>query len=259
MSSEPRRPSPAVYRRRRLAAVLIGILLIAGAWWLVSALTSWLSQDDSEQDNSEATGSARPAETSPADPEGENGGGNPGEEDDPTTDPEETDSEDTSGGEDSASDEEEGEDQGADSGEESEGEEPSDSNCAPSDITVTAATGRDSYAPDEAPLLIMEIEHVGSEECTVDLGTAQQEFSVSHNGREIFTTVQCDTGEEHPDIEHFAVEMGPGQVERAQLTWPRSDSAADCSEPTQLEPGQYDLVVSLGGITSDPAEFRLQE
>ena len=130
---------------------------------------------------------------------------------------------------------------------------------------IAGMTAQDELAPDEAPLLILEIQNTGSEDCTLDVGTAQQSFVVASGGREIFNTAQCGPGEgaqgEQAQDEGASLEMDfdPGQTERAHLTWPRSDSAADCTEPADLEPGTYELTVSLGGITSETHEFTLAE
>ncbi len=224
MSSEgPRRQSEAVYRRRRIAAGILAVLAILLLWWLISTVVGWFSGD--EEDPQAPASEQQAEEPAEQDPDA---GPSPEE----TEPPAEEDGSDGDGG-----------------------------SCAPGDIQVIADTGDESYAPDEAPLLIMEIEHTGGEDCTLDVGTAQQSFVVASGGREIFNTAQCGSGEDGSDADDASLEMDfePGQTERSQLTWPRSDSAADCTEPADLEPGTYELTVSLGGITSEVHEFTLIE
>lgn len=226
----PTRQSPAVYRRRRLVLGAFAVVLVLLLWWLISSIIGWVSEEDDEPGPAAATSEA----TAEPGPEA-------GSEDDATSpSPEPGEQEDE---EDTESDAEEDLPEGA---------------CAPGNVAVTASTGEDSYAPDEAPLLIMEIEHTGGEDCALDVGTAQQEFSVVREGREVFTTAQCGSDDDGSD-ENYELEMEPGQVERAQLNWPRSDSSVDCGEPAELTPGEYELVVTLGGIASEPHQFTLQE
>lgn len=233
MSSQgPKGQSAAVYRRRRLAVGILAVLALLGLWWLVSTVIGWFS-DDTEEPQEPTSQQQESADQDPdAGPSAGNG---------------------------SAAQEEGSEGEDDDGGSES-------GSCAPGDIQVTADTGDETYAPDEAPLLIMEIEHTGDEGCTLDVGTAQQSFVVASGGREIFNTAQCGSGEggsEEGGSEEGGVSLEmdfePGQTERAQLTWPRSESAADCTEPAELEPGTYELTVSLGGITSEAHEFTLSE
>lgn len=217
-SQGTRKQSDAVYRRRRTVVGTLAVLALVGLLWLISSAIGWFSGDGDD----------------PQEPASEQQTEEPGEGQDPAAGAEPEESPDPSA---------EGDDGG------------SDGNCAPGDIEVTALTGDEAYGPMEAPLLIMEIEHTGSEECTLDVGTAQQTFVISSEGREIFNTAQCGSD----DDSSLEMDFEPGQTERAQLTWPRSESAADCAEPAELEPGAYELTVELGGISSEAHEFTLTE
>lgn len=124
--------------------------------------------------------------------------------------------------------------------------------CPAGDIEVRAATNEETFGADVAPLLIMEIENTGSETCTLDVGTAEQTFRVATGGREIFTTAQCEI-----DGESLELDFEPGQTERAQMVWPRSDSSLDCAERADLATGDYELTVSVSGVTSEPHTFHL--
>ncbi|GAA1451087.1 hypothetical protein GCM10009618_04740 [Nesterenkonia lacusekhoensis] len=255
-----------MYRRRRIAVGVLAVLALLGLWWLISSIVG-LFTDDEPQDAvlDQQTESGDDADAGSA----QSGSAQSGDAD--------------SGEQDAQQDSQQDADQDAE-------QQGPDGSCAPDDVTLTADTGDDSYASDEAPLLIFEVENTGSEGCTLDVGTAQQTFVVASDGREIFNTAQCGAGaqdeeaqdeeaqdeeaqgEEAQDEEaqdgaeaqnndgaSLEMDFEPGQTERAHLTWPRSDSAADCGEPADLEPGTYELTVSLGGITSEPHEFTLAE
>ncbi|MDR5712209.1 hypothetical protein [Nesterenkonia flava] len=225
MNSQPRRrPSPAVYRRRRLVVGLAGILVLVLLIWGVSSVIGAFTNDDAE---TEPAGQA-------SDSSGEAEGDSAGSE---------------SGGEGEAS----SPSPTAESSPTPEEEPVPEGYCAPSDVRVTASTRQETYAADEAPLLIMEIENAGSEACTLDVGTSQQVFSIRHGGREIFNTAQC--GSRGRSLE---MEFEPGQTERAQLTWPRSDSSISCTEPAELPGGTYELTVRVSGISSEPYPFEMK-
>lgn len=224
--TQRRRPSPAVYRRRRLAAALLAVALLALLVWGARALMDSLNEDD------DAASSGAPAQPQDEDSDSDSAAA-------ADDDPDETAAEEAGSDEDDA----EAEDDDA---------EQSEGGCAPSDIEVRATTNQESYGIDVAPLLIMEIENTGDEECILEVGPSEQVFAVASPTREVFNTVQC--GVEDDSLE---VEFEPGQTEQAQLTWPRSDSSRDCTEPTELVTGDYELTVSVSGITSDPHSFHI--
>jgi hypothetical protein len=217
-----RRPSPAVYRRRRLAAALLAVFLLAlGVWGARVAYDALTEEGD------------RTGATALGDAEEEN--------DEAPASPEPTDEE-----EDAVEEDEEDEEEGAAE------ETVEEGHCGPDDIEVRARTSHEVYDASTAPLLIMEIEHIGSQECTLDVGTAEQEYRVSTGGREIFTTAQCDL-----EGESLEMDLESGQTERANMLWPRSDSSVDCSEPADLATADYELTVAVSGITSAPYTFEM--
>lgn len=223
--SSSRRQSPAVYRRRRVAVAFLAVLVLALVAWGVRALIDGVS-DDSDP--------ASQVEPSPA--ESDTGG---------SAEAAEEGSED--GGEGSTEDSAENTDTASAEPEVAEGY------CAPADMQLRASTHQDSYARGVAPLLIMEIEYAGAESCLFDVGTREQTFTVSYGGRELFNTAQCGGRGESLEME-----FEPGQTERAQLVWPRSDSSEDCSEPAELATGDYELTVKVSGLRSAPHTFTVQ-
>lgn len=221
--NQRRKPSPAVYRRRRLVAALLAVFLLALLVWGAQALFGAVFDDDGADEASEPSTESEPEDTEeaeePAPPEEDEEGSSP------EPDPEAT------------AEEDEEEDEGY---------------CPASDVTVRAGTSSESYPADTAAMLIMEIENTGSSDCTLDVGTAEQVFSVSQGGREVFTTNQCEL-----NGESLEMEFEPGQTERAQMVWPRSDSSVDCTEAADLPSGEYELTVSVSGISSEPHTFHL--
>ncbi|MGJ9424301.1 hypothetical protein ACHABX_00480 [Nesterenkonia halotolerans] len=236
MDSKRRRQSAEVYRRRRIFVGILAVLLMALGGLLTFLVLGWFSADDQSEPGSDSA----PASVSGSADEGASD--SEAEEGDPTSP--------DSGGPDS-------EDSGNDSPGSPESEEaaPEDGSCRSGDLLVRAETGSESYAPGFAPMLVMEVENTADYACTADLGTAEQEFVVAHAGATVFSTAECSLSREN-----LEVELEPGQVERANFTWPRSDSSEDCSQPdSSLGPGSYELTVSLRGVRSEPQEFILSE
>ena len=230
MSSQRRRQSAEVYRRRRILAGVLAVLVLVLAGWLTSVAMGW-GQDGEEADPQETV------EGDAGDGDGaDREGSDPGSEDESapgSTDPAEA------GEQDSAEDEPQ--DQPAEDG-----------SCRTGDLEVRASTGSESYGPGFAPMLVMEVENTADYACEADLGTSEQEYLVEHAGATIFSTAECSVSRES-----LPVQLEPGQVEQAHFTWPRSDSAQDCAEPTSLDPGNYELTVSLSGVRSEPHEFSM--
>lgn len=236
---KPRPHSPAVYRRRRLAAALLGVFVLALVVWGARGLMDYFTDD------AEPTSAAESAQQA-QDEDGAAAAEATESEAVDSTDAESTEAE-------SAEPEptETGSDAESDTTEEDDAEEP-DGTCAAGDVAVRASTNQDEYDAGVAPLLILEVENTGSQACTLDVGTAEQTFAVAHAGREMFNTAQCGT-----EGESLEMEFEPGQTERAHLVWPRSDSGVDCSEPADVTTGDYELTVSVSGITSDPHTFHV--
>ncbi|GAA4827390.1 hypothetical protein GCM10023354_01430 [Garicola koreensis] len=233
---KPRPHSPAVYRRRRLAAALLGVFVLALVVWGARGLMDYFTDD------AEPTSAAESAQQAQDEDDEESAEAEATE-----TEPTESGSvaEDNAPGDGAAEEPEDG------ATEEDDVEAP-DGTCAASDVAVRASTNQDEYDAGVAPLLILEVENTGSQACTLDVGTAEQTFAVAHAGREMFNTAQCGT-----EGESLEMEFEPGQTERAHLVWPRSDSGVDCSEPADVTTGDYELTVSVSGITSDPHTFHV--
>jgi hypothetical protein len=240
MGSKRRRQSAEVYRRRRILAGILAVLLMALGGLLTLLVVGWFSADDQPADGSGSpASSAASAEDEPEDAETEGSAADATDSEGP--DPEGADAE-NSGDEDAES-------------QESETAAPADGSCRSGDLEVRAQTGSESYGPGFAPMLVMEVENTADYACTADLGTTEQEFVVAHSGAIVFSTAECSLSRES-----LEVELAPGQVESANFTWPRSDSAEDCTEPdSSLSAGTYELTVSLRGVRSEPHEFTLSE
>ncbi|WP_238986145.1 hypothetical protein [Kocuria sp. SM24M-10] len=218
-TSDPRRVSPEVYRRRRIvAAVAAGVLLLLVAVGIGAAVVAMLGSDEPEAAPAPAAASAAP--TVSREPFA-----------DFTPRPDESPSASAS----AAATEAPAEECGA-------------------DLAVRASTDRESYREGEEPVLVLTLENTGDDPCTVNAGTSQMVYEVSSGADTVFDSRHCQAGSE--DAERT---LEPGQEESARLTWNRQRTAEGCAEAGgEAQPGYYRLLVSLGERTSEPAAFVLE-
>ena len=127
--------------------------------------------------------------------------------------------------------------------------------CDPEFLTVTGSTDQESYEEDEFPVFSMTVTHDGDVLCDASLGSDQQNFVVEDSdGEFVFSTRACQV-----DPQEQIVEMEPGQSESAEFEWERVGTDEDCEALVEdIEPGQYQLVVSMGERTAEPVAFELE-
>lgn len=159
-----RRLSPEVYRRRRLvAAIAAGVLLVLVAVGLVSAVAGMLGPEETGDAPAPdaATASAAAASQEPFA--------------DFTPRPDES---------------------GSASASATEGpvEE-----CGP-DLAVRASTDRESYAEDAQPVLVLTLENTGEDPCRVNAGTSQMVYEVTSGADTVFDSRHCQAGSEDSEV-----------------------------------------------------------
>lgn len=126
--------------------------------------------------------------------------------------------------------------------------------CASDDIKVTAATDRPSYGTGDKPVLEMKITNAGSEDCTLNVGTSQQEFKLVSGSDRIFSTTDCRADPTDADMI-----LKAGATETARFTWDRQRSAPGCKDvSTKPRPGTYGFTAKLGDVESDKTTFTLE-
>ncbi len=126
--------------------------------------------------------------------------------------------------------------------------------CSSGDIELSAVTDKGTYAPAEKPVLEMKIENTGSEDCTVNVGTSQQEFSIVSGSDKIFSTTDCRTDPSDSDMT-----LKAGATESARFTWDRLRSAPGCKDvESKPRPGTYTFSAKLGDVESGKVNFSLK-
>jgi hypothetical protein len=217
-----RRPSPAVYRRRRLV-LLIGVLVIAGLVWLLiaqpwaGAATKADSTDDKSKSQNQTDSLPVPS------------------------------SEATEGGIDT------GVVEGAVVGGETPtpGATPTAIPCVASEVTVEAVTTADTYSGDQTPEFSIKLTNNGAD-CTLNVGTSGQSFTVTSGDDVWWRSTDCQS---EPSDMIVTIAAGQTVSSAAPLGWDRTRSAvgtcADATRPRAPGGGaSYNLSVEIGGIPS---------
>lgn len=191
------KPSASVYRNRRIAVVVIALVVIGLLVWGGISLASVLSGKPQPQSPVAApSASAQPSPEASAD---------------------------TSG------------------------------TCKEDEIKITAQTDATSYATDKDPVLTLGIENTSDRECSLNVGTTQQEFLISSGNDRIFSTVDCLA-----EGEDVILTLKPAQRESARFSWSRERSAPGCKAVNvQPRPGTYKFTAALGEFISPPTTFTL--
>ena len=221
------RPSAAVYRRRRIVAGVVALLVVIGLIAGITAVANALRGDEpAAADTTEATipgpgDKPAGADAPTADPAAEKPA-KPGASAAPTPDA---------------------------------SAPPGAAKTCPSDaVQVSATTDALSYSAGTNPMLTMTVTNNGAEPCEVNVGTSQMEFMVTSGSDRIFSSVDCMQASQD-----LMMVIKPKSVETAKFSWERQRSAPGCAEvPSNPNPGTYMFTARLGGITSESTIFELE-
>jgi zona occludens toxin (predicted ATPase) len=228
-STTRRRHSAAVYRRRRLVVLIAAIAVVAVVVWLLVA-QPWSGSASENASDTQKTPDATP--TSSATP-----GATPTPT--PTEDP--------------------GTVEGAVPSPSASAEVEAKA-CAARDVTVEAVTDHDSYSTDQKPAFTIKLTNNGSADCSLNVGTSAQVFTVTSGADTWWRSTDCQS---EPSDMVVLLTAGQSVSSASPLVWDRTRSAVGtCGETTRPRaPGggaSYHLSVEVGGIPSEQtAQFLL--
>jgi hypothetical protein len=124
--------------------------------------------------------------------------------------------------------------------------------CRSGDILVEAVTDKSSYASGQNPLLSIRLTNNGENDCSLNVGTTTQVFTISSGTDTWWRSTDCQS-----EPSDMVVLIGAGQTvsSAAPLTWDRTrSSVSSCADPNRPRaPGggaTYHLDVEIGGISS---------
>lgn len=218
------RPSAAVYRRRRIVALGIIIVVFALMIALVWALVARAGSDPAP---APTASSATPTpSTPPASPDpSTEATPAPGATPEPTSTPDA-------------------------------GPVP----CTASEVQVTAVTDQDTYSADENPKLSISLKNSSTKDCTMNVGTTTQVFTITSGTDTWWRSTDC---QETPSDAIQTIKAGATITSSTPVVWDRTRSSVDTCDATdrQRAPGggaAYRLTVSIGGFQStNPLQFLL--
>ncbi|MFM6974427.1 MAG: hypothetical protein ACKOXM_04740 [Agromyces sp.] len=131
--------------------------------------------------------------------------------------------------------------------------------CQPNQIQVVARTDAETYAAGQLPQLSVQVSNTSSTPCLLNVGTAQQIFTITMGSEVVWASTDCQTEASDSDLI-----IEPGQPLTSEpLQWDRTRSNPGTCTVTAREPvpaagASYSLAVSIGGIGSaTPASFTL--
>ena len=122
--------------------------------------------------------------------------------------------------------------------------------CQAIDVTVEAVTDAGTYAAGELPELSISLTNNGSVDCTLDVGSATQTFTVSSGTDEWWRSTDCQE-----NSSSMVVTLAAGQTVMSAdpVVWDRTRSSVDtCDQENRPRaPGggaSYHVAVSIGGF-----------
>lgn len=125
--------------------------------------------------------------------------------------------------------------------------------CAAADVTVLAMTDAETYAAAQNPLLSISLTNNGATDCTINVGTTSQQFTIMSGNDTWWRSTDCQT---EPSDMIVTLAAGQTVTSATPLTWDRTRSSvstcADADRPRASGGGaSYHLSVEIGGIPSD--------
>ncbi|MFK3677940.1 hypothetical protein ACI2IP_09410 [Microbacterium sp. NPDC090218] len=124
--------------------------------------------------------------------------------------------------------------------------------CEAKDIEVTAVADAETYAAGVMPKLSISLTNKGTKDCTIDVGSTTQVFTVSSGADVWWRSTDC---QENPSSMIATLTAGTTVTSKDPVTWDRTRSSVETcdQENRQRAPGggaSYHVEVSIGGFTS---------
>lgn len=212
-----KRPSPAVYRRRRLVLLLAVVAVVALVWLLIAQPWAGAATRNDTDPGAKATQAAAtdlpvPGATTTGTDAGAATTGTPA----------------------------------------TPGDIPSAKACIANDIAVEALADSESYGTGQNPQFSIRLTNHGDVDCSMNVGTSGQVFTVTSGDDVWWRSTDCQS---EPSDMVVLLAAGQSVTSAAPLTWDRTRSAVGtCNDPgRQAAPGggaSYYLNVEIGGIAS---------
>lgn len=124
--------------------------------------------------------------------------------------------------------------------------------CEATDIEVAAVTDADTYRAGVLPKLSIALKNTGNVDCTIDVGSATQVFTVTSGTDVWWRSTDC---QKDPSSMVVTLTAGKTVTSKTPVVWDRTRSRVEtCDEKNrQRAPAggaSYHVEVSIGGFTS---------
>ncbi|MFM9919117.1 hypothetical protein [Lacisediminihabitans sp. H27-G8] len=122
--------------------------------------------------------------------------------------------------------------------------------CVPAKVKLVAVTDKTTYAATEQPQISMSITNTGAADCTINLGSTQQELIVTSGSETIWDSKDCQTAPVDTPVT-----LKPGvAVTTPAIAWDRTRSSkttcAASRPPVTGGGASYHLGVKVGALSS---------
>lgn len=227
---------PNVYWRRRL---VVGIGLLALIVVVLMIIFRPSSADEGKDTAADGVADSQTADTSAADTQ------------DPGTG---TDSEPADGVNDPASDD--GSDGASDGGSGDNAAEGDANTCDAGVVELKAVADGSAYAKGENPKLRLQITNTGGTDCSLNVGTSQQQFVITSGEEVIWNSAHCET-----DAKDSSQVLKAGQtLQTDELVWNRTKSSSEkCNTApiSAIADATYQFHVQVGDMSSEKVRLRI--
>lgn len=132
--------------------------------------------------------------------------------------------------------------------------------CTAQDVKVEALTDATSYAADQNPQLSIRLTNTSAADCTINVGTTGQSFTVTSGNDTWWRSTDCQS---EPSDTIVTLAAGQTVTSAAPISWDRTRSSVEtCADANRVKaPGggaSYHLAVAIGGIAAaSTAQFIL--
>lgn len=135
------------------------------------------------------------------------------------------------------------------------GTEPATPACANDDLLVEPLIDKESYRSGEKPRLSIALTNTGDVDCTLNVGTSTQKFTISSGSDVWWRSTDCQST---PSDQVVLLAAGQRVTSAAPLEWDRTRSSVKtCEGERPAAPGggaSYHLTVEIAGVESDGSE-----
>lgn len=123
--------------------------------------------------------------------------------------------------------------------------------CTGKQVDVTAHTSAKAYAAGRQPQLSLTLSNTSKHSCVIDVGTAEQVYTITSGSETYWTSTDCQT-----DPESTRILLKAGQtLSSTPIPWDRTRSTPDTCQGTRpaapADGAAYHVTVSVDGIASD--------